>query len=79
MASQAKSALLLALTPKGGSSKGAPSEGMSDEEKSEEVSGAQDIIDAVKAGDAEGLKLALRSFVADCMASYDKEDEAGEG
>lgn len=75
MASPAKAALLLALEPKGGK---APPKGPGVEESTEEDSGAQDIIDAVKSGDAAGLKLALRSFVADCMASYDKEDETAE-
>lgn len=76
MASDAKSALLLALTPKGSdSSKGSP-----EEEKSEEGGVAQDVLDAIKDDDAAALKLALRSFVSDCMASYDKEDaEAEEG
>lgn len=75
MASPAKAALLLALEPKGGKpmSPREPSE-----EAPEEDSGVQDIIDAVKSDDAAGLKLALRSFVADCMSSYDKEDESAE-
>jgi hypothetical protein len=51
---------------------------LSAEEKSEEVSGAEDIISAIHDNDAEALKLSLRSFVSDCMASYDKEDESAE-
>jgi hypothetical protein len=72
MASDAKSALLLALTPKGSAPKGG------DEEASEEGGSAQGILDAIAAKDAGSLKAALRGFVSECMASYDKEDSEPE-
>lgn len=75
MATDAKSALLLALTPKGASS----SKGGDEGEKSEDASAAQDILDAIESKDAGALKAALRGFVSECMADYDKEDSETEG
>lgn len=62
-------ALLAAHGPPKGAPKGdaAPDDDM-------EATAAQDILDAVKGGDAGALQGALKRFVSSCMASYDKDD-----
>lgn len=75
MADAKGDALLLAL----GAPKGVAGGDSGEKGDDTEASAASDILDAVKADDAEGLRDALKRFVSSCMASYDAdEDEAPE-
>ena len=65
-----KSALLLALTPKGKSDDSEP-----DKKEDDNAEDAQAILDAIDEKDPDALRSALRGFVSACMADYDKEEE----
>lgn len=67
-------ALLLAL----GAPKGMAKGGDAAPADSEDDSGAQDILDAIKERDPAALRDALKAFVSGCMSEYDKDDEAPE-
>jgi hypothetical protein len=73
MADSKHAALLLALGAPKGMAKG---DDEAPDADSEDDSGAQDILDAIKERDPAALKDALKAFVSSCMSDYDKDDDA---
>jgi len=72
-----KDALLIAL---GRPAPAEKDEGESSDEESFEQESAGAILDAIRTKDKDALADALKSFVAKCMADYDKEEgDKGEG
>lgn len=61
---------------KGLSSKEAPSSDLGDDEaeESEETSAAQDVLDAIKAGDAEMLSMALERHYEACKGKHEESE-----
>lgn len=74
MADPKHAALLLALGAPKGMAKGG--DDAPDKPDTEDDSGAQDILDAIKERDPAALKDALKAFVSSCMSDYDKDDDA---